>query len=503
MKVTIIFGGKAGQGPNLLSEVVSRGLLGAGYYVFYSREYESLIRGGHNYNILTFSDKPVYSNESQIDLLVCLDNNTKSIHKNQLKKSGIIIEGDKGNMFYAGSVFKILGLTLESLEQVLKKLDKYEELFDETKAGYNFEKRKIALEKTKNRFFNDELINGSQAIAKAAISSGLEFYYAYPMTPATPLMMELGQMQMNKNNKHKVIELESEIAVINASLGSRGVGSIAMIGSSGGGFDLMTEALSLAGMAEIPLVIYLAQRPGPSTGLPTYTGQGDLNLALYSGHGEFSRVVVAPGDLCESLEKTNECFTLSEKFGVPCILLGDKHLGESKSLVLEKPSINKVEKNKIWPAKFNSYEHDYNGIVTEDVKMINQKFEARMKKQKNIELEVSKLETYKILGNRNSKNVILFWGSVKGAVTDAVKDFGIDAKLVQILYLEPFPEKIKTELKDAKNIIIVENNSTSPLSNLITQKTQIKIEDKNKILKYDGRPFFSDLLAQEIKRRLK
>jgi len=502
MKITIIFGGKAGQGPNLLSEIVSQGLLIAGYYVFYSREYQSLIRGGHNYNILTFSDKPVSSNESKIDLLICLDDNTKKIHKSQLKKQGLVIEGEKGNLFYAGSVFKILGLKLEILEQTLKKMNKYDDFIDEAKAGYNFEKRKlIDLKPLKNNSL--DFMNGSQAIAEASLSSGLELYYAYPMTPATPLMMELGQMQLDKKSEHKVIELESEIAVINAALGSSMVGKIAMVGTSGGGFDLMTEALSLSGMAEIPLVIYLSSRPGPSTGLATYTGQGDLNLALYSGHGEFSRIVVAPGDIEETFEKTNECFALSEKFGIPCILLGDKHLGESKFITLKNPSIKKVFKKKNWPAKFNSYEHNSEGIAIEDIETINKNFEARIKKHKDIALEVSKLETYRVYGNKDSKNIILFWGSTKGAIIDAFSESGIDAKLIQLLYIEPFPEKIKEELKGAKKIIVIENNATSPLSNLLSEKTQNIIEDKNKILKYDGRPFFSDLLAQEIKRRIK
>jgi 2-oxoglutarate ferredoxin oxidoreductase subunit alpha len=500
MKINIIFGGKAGQGPNLLSEVVSQGLLASGYYVFYSREYESLIRGGHNYNTLTFSDNPVSSNEYKVDLLVCLDENTKKIHKNQLKKAGIIIEGEKGNLFYAGSVFKILGLELEVLEQTLKKMDKYNEFIDEAKTGYKFEKRKLISLTNPNNSFNN-FMNGNQAIALSAIDSGLDFYYAYPMTPATPLMMELGHMQLDKNNKHKVIELENEIAVINAALGSNMVGSIAMVGTSGGGFDLMTEALSLSGISEIPLVIYLAQRPGPSTGLPTYTGQGDLKMALNAGHGEFSRIVVAPGDIAESFEKTNECFILSEKFGIPCILLGDKHLGESKNVFIQ-PNLKKVEKKNIWPAKFNSYEHDKNGIVTEDIQIINKNFENRLEKQKKIALEVNKLETYKIYGNKDSKNIILFWGSTKGAIIDAVKDCKINAKIVQILYLEPFPEKIKSELSGVKNILVIENNATSPLSDLIAEKTQILINPKNKILKYDGRPFFSDNLGEEIKRRL-
>ena len=509
MKYNIVVGGKAGQGPNIVTDVISEGLLSKGYYVFYSRDYESLIRGGHNFNILSFSDEPVHSNISNIDVLVCLDENTEEIHKKNLNKNAIILDGPHGNMFFAGQVYKILGIEVEVLEKQMKKLKNYVENMKEALKGYNSERRMLGLPKVNPKAHSGlRFMNGSHAIALGAINSGLNIYYAYPMTPTTPVMMELGQMQLDKNNRHKVIELESEIAVINAALGSSLVGSKAMIGTSGGGFDLMTESLSLAGMAEIPLVIYLGQRPGPSTGVATYTSQGDLNLALHSGHGEFSRVVVAPGDPRESAEKISECFYLSQKYRIPCIFIGDKHLAESKQvfdnhleIIESKNSIVKLE-------RFNSYEADSakDKIATENSDIIRKNVEYRLKKAELIKKEVDALETYKIYGNKNSKNIILGWGSTKGAILDAMKELALekkDFKFVQIVYLEPFSLKISEELEKAKKIIVVENNSTSQLSRLITEKTQIIIEDKNKILRYDGRPFFSEELAKEIKRRLK
>jgi len=504
MKYTILFGGKAGQGPNMLSEVVSEGLINRGYYVFYSRDYQSLIRGGHNFNTLTFSDKPVHSNNSEINILVCLDDNTERVHKSGLNKKALILKGEKTNAYFAGVLFKLLGLDFRDLEHNFRNIKNFDSNIREARLGFNDEKRNLGLTKI-NSGASSKFMNGNQAIAKGAIASGLNFYYSYPMTPATPLMMELGQLELDKSNKHRAIEMESEISVINTALGSSLVGSKSMVGTSGGGFDLMTESLSLSGMAEIPIVIYLSQRPGPSTGVATYTSQADLNLARFSGHGEFSRVVIAPGDIKESAEKTSECFYLSQKFRIPCILIGDKHLGESKGTFEGDFKIIESPKSITKPERFNSYESDKNQnmIATEDAKVIAKNAEYRLKKHEEIGREAQVFEQHKVYGNKNSKNIILSWGSTKGAILDAIDDFNLDIKFIQVLYIEPFSTKIKEELKNSKKILVAENNSTSQLSKLMAEKTNIIIEDKNKILKYDGRPFFSDEIAQEILRRLK
>lgn len=506
VKYTIVFGGKAGQGPNILSEMVSVGLMNKGYYIFYSRDYQSLIRGGHNFNTLTFSDKPIHSNNSKIDMLICLDEETKKIHGEKLNKKTIILDGaEHGNMFFAGEIYKILEIDFKILENELKKLKHLEENLMDAKKGYDSEKRNLKIF-NKKELSNKYFMNGSQALAMGAINSGLDFYYAYPMTPATPVMMELGTMQLDKENKHKVIELENEIAVILGAMGSSVIGKKSMIGTSGGGFDLMTESLSFAGQAEIPLVIYLSQRPGPGTGVATHSSQGDLNLALHSGHGEFQRIVIAPSDNSESQEAINKAFYLSQKFRIPAIVLGDKHLAESKEIMQDKPKIIQVKNSITSPGRFNSYEHDRskNFIATEDTAVIKANFDRRIKKQKEIDKEVEKFETYKIYGNNNSKNLILFFGSVKGAILDALEDEKINARAMQILFVEPFSQKAIKEIRNHKGkILVVENNSTAQLARLIAEKTGIIIEDRNKILRYEGRPFFSDELAEEIKRRLK
>jgi len=261
----------------------------------------------------------------------------------------------------------------------------------------------------------------------------------------------------------------------------------------------MTEALSMAGMAEVPLVMYLAQRPGPSTGVPTYTGQGDLQMTRHSGHGEFPRLVLAPGDPKEAVEKTSEAFYFSQKYKVPCIIISDKHLAESFYTLDEKAKLVKSIKS-TFLKKYNSYEHTNEGIETDDADIVRKNAEARLKKAREIEKEARKFETYKIFGNKNSKNLIVSWGSTKGAILDAIS--GLNCKFLQVLYIEPFP-KIENELEKARKILVVENNASSPLSDLIAEKCLIKIKNENKILKYDARPFLGDELAVEIKRRLK
>jgi 2-oxoglutarate ferredoxin oxidoreductase subunit alpha len=493
MRYNILIGGEAGQGPNILTQVLGEGLVKNGNHVFYSRNYQSLIRGGHNFNILTFSEEPVWSNDSKIDILVCLDDKTEEIHKKNLRKDGIILKGNDSNMYYAGRIFKLFCLDFKLLEDRLKEIkNKFKENLYEAKKGYEEETKIVC--KIKKQKEDHIFLNGNQGISKGAVKSNINIYYAYPMTPATPIMSELAS-EKNVN----VIELENEIAVVNAAVGSSIVGKNVMVGTSGGGFDLMTEALSMTGIAEIPIVVYLSQRPGPGTGVATSTSQGDLNLALNFGHGEFSRIILAPGDPKEAQELTNQAFYLSQKYKIPSIILGDKHLAESFYTIHEKSSFIEI-KNKTPLIRYNSYEKDSIGSATENPEIIKKNIEKRNAKAKEIKIESEKFQNYKLFGKKDSKNLIVSWGSTKGVITDSIKN--LNCGFLQILYLEPFSDKIKKEILN-KNLILIENNATGPLSELITKKTGIFVEDKNKILKYDGNPFFADELNEEIRKRLK
>jgi len=504
MRFNILIGGEAGQGPNILTHTLGKALIRKGFYVFYYRDYASLIRGGHNFNVLTFSNDPVYSHDSEIDILVALDENTLKLHKNKLKKKSATLDGKGANMFFAGKLFKTLGLEFESLDKELKELKRrYDENIKESKEGYEHADQVFSLDipnvdeiiEGQDRFFR----NGSKAISEGAIKAGLDVYYAYPMTPATGVMGELAEKQIENN--HIVIELENELAVANAGVGSAITGAKTMVGTSGGGFDLMGETLSMAGMAGIPLVFYLAQRPGPGTNIATYQSQGDLDMARCSGHGEFCRVVFAPGDIKEAEELTAQAFYFSQRFQVPAIVLSDKHLAESfytmdwKPKIIASPKLTKL-------GRFNSYEKDSEGSATEDPEMVKRNVDFRNKKRILVEDAAKSFKGYKTFGNEDSENVIVAWGSTKGAILDVIKT-GIDAKFVQILHIEPFPKETIWKQLIGKNIILVENNSTGQLGELIKTKTGFNIPDKNKILKYDGRPFLKDELEKEISRRLR
>ena len=507
MRFNILVGGEAGQGPNILSHVLSRALVRKGFYVFYYRDYQSLIRGGHNFNIVTFSNEPVNSNDSKMNVLVALDTKDKqsetvNIHKKDLKKQGVILDGKGSNMFFAGRLFKILGIEFEFLDKELKELEKkYEENLEEAKKGYEIEEEMFELEEVnfvlenEDRFFR----NGGTGISEGAINAGVDVYYAYPMTPATSVMAELAEKQIENN--HMVIELENEIAVANAGVGSAITGAKTMVGTSGGGFDLMTETLSLTGIAEVPLVFYLAQRPGPGTGVATYQAQGDMKIALYGGHGEFQRVVLAPGDPKEAEELTTEAFYFSQAYKIPAIILSDKHLSESFYTTDGKPELTLSKKSTSF-GRYNSYEKGDEGFAVEDPKMVSNNILRRSKKNILIAEESQKFKQYKVFGNLDSENVIVGWGSTKGAILDVIAS-GIDCKFVQMLYLSPFPTKDLWRELIGKNLILVENNSTGQLGDLIKEKLGYKIPDKNKILKFNGRPFFRDELEEAIKRRMK
>jgi len=502
MRFNVLFGGKAGQGPNILTHILGKILIERGFYVFYSRDYESVIRGGHNFNVLTFSNEPVHSNDSNIDILVALDEETVEIHRKDTKKETILLSGKEENMYFAGKLFKVLGFEFALLEKELKEIKKrFEENIREAKRGYDEANQTFKMENIHSAECKEKRIfkNGSMGIADGAINSGMDIYYAYPMTPATPILWELAEKQIEKN--FLVLELENEIAVANAGIGSAITGAKTMVGTSGGGFDLMTEALSLTGIAGVPLVFYLSQRPGPATGMATYTGQGDMNIARHAGHGEFTRIVLAPGDAKECEELTSQAFYFSQKYKIPSIILSDKHISESFYTLDGKPRLTGSKK---WTnfGRYNSYEKNSQGSSTENPEIVKRNVDDRNKKRIFIEQESEIFERFKIFGKKDSENVIVSWGSPKGAIIDAIKYGEIDAKFVQILYIEPFPKEIWNELL-GKNIILVENNSTSPLNDLLKEKIGFNAPPKSIILRYDGRPFIRNELEIEIKKRLR
>ena len=511
MKLTILIGGKAGQGVNKVSQIISNILSKFGYFTFNYRDYPSLIRGGHNFNMLTISDEQIESHKSKTDILVALDQQTIQLHKQTLKEKNTIITDDKFkdegrnlNIAIAGALTKILGIPLEKLNKEIKSQFKnYNQSLKAAKKGFESQETKYQLKKLNNK---PTILSGNQAVAIGATNSKINLYIAYPMTPATNTMHELAKLSTISDKRQTtndliVFQAENEIAVANMAIGASFAGAKTLIGTSGGGFDLMGETLSMQGMSEIPLTIYLASRPGPGTGVPTYTSQADLDIALRAGHGEFPRIVVAPGNPTETIEKTSEALHLAEKFKTLSIILSDKHLAESEFSSTEKPSPTpKIEITRPLPGKElvknSSYEADRFGNTTESYTLTEQNANKRLKKYDDMKNYIDKnFEMIKIHGNKKSKNLIIGWGSTSGAIKDAIKD--LDAKFLQVLYCKPLSPKIKEELQAANKTILVECNVTGQLGRLIREKTGIKIQ--NRLLKYNGHPFHSDELNKLIK----
>ena len=192
----IVCGGEAGQGINVLASIIAKILSRSGFYTFTSREYESRIRGGHNSNTITFSSTPINSNPTQIDILIALDKNTENIHKSNLKQHTIILQPGKHNMYYAGEIAKIMNINFSILESELRQLKNFEENSKSAEQGYNEEKRTLNITAPQNKI--KYTMTGSEAFALGALSSGIDFYYSYPMTPAKRLSVELSKIQIGR-----------------------------------------------------------------------------------------------------------------------------------------------------------------------------------------------------------------------------------------------------------------------------------------------------------------
>tara|TARA_Y100000310_G_scaffold112803_1_gene111344 strand:+ start:3515 stop:5050 length:1536 start_codon:yes stop_codon:yes gene_type:complete len=511
MRLNILIGGKAGQGINKISEIISNILSKQGYFTFNYRNYPSLIRGGHNFNILSISDKQIASHESKLDGIITMDENTIPLHKSELKPTAFQIPpqgfedlGINLNVALAGALTKLLGVDKQILLEEIQTNLKNQESVKAAEKGYNSQKNQIiSLKKLNNKI---SILSGSKAVSIGAINSNINLYIAYPMTPATGVLHELASHAAASPN-FKIFQPESEIAAINSALGASFTGAKTMIGTSGGGFDLMSEAISFQGQSEIPLTIYLASRPGPGTGVPTYQAQADLDIALRAGHGEFPRIVIAPGDPIEAIEITNQAIYLAEKFSTLSIILSDKHLAESEFSSNKQPDTPlKIQIKRKIPqlngiVKASSYEHDNAGNTTESAEITKQNAENRIEKYNQIKKEIEKFQPIKIHGKKDSKNLIIGWGSTKGAILDATRE--LDCKFLQVIFLKPMSNKIKKHMQQAKNIILIENNLTGQLGRLIREKTGISIPPQNRILKYDARPFTSDELKLEIIKRIK
>jgi 2-oxoglutarate ferredoxin oxidoreductase subunit alpha len=567
MNYSIKIGGEAGQGIQTIGDTLARVFSRSGYHVFTHQDYESRIRGGHNFFQIRFSVKPITAAKEKIDILVALDKESIQQHANEISEIGQIIydsssvrqKYDKPNFLdipfislaiehgghkimantvATGAVLGMLGMDIDMLigtiKAALKK--KGDEVINANvkaaMAGYDFAAKQclrcsfsvtpLSVPKM--------LIGGNESIGLGAIASGCKFYAAYPMTPSTGIMNYIA----SKGKEYNIVveQAEDEIAAINMALGASFAGVRAMTGTSGGGFALMVEGLALSGMTETPVVIVLGQRPGPATGLPTRTEQGELQFAIYTAHGEFPRVVLAPGTPEQAFYLTNKAFDMAEKFQVPVIILTDQYLADSQ-WTFDGFDLNKVKykdyrlrgeafrnlkeykrhafvESGISPLGVpgeathlvvtDSDEHDEKGHIVEDaetrVKMVNKRL---FQKLPLIRQEIQPPFLY---GHHEPDIVLAGWGSTFGVMKEVVDALSEKNKAAMLHFSEiyPFPSTKEFDfikvLRDARVAVCIENNATSQFARLM--KTETGYTFTRTVNKYDGRPYTVDSLLGEI-----
>jgi 2-oxoglutarate ferredoxin oxidoreductase subunit alpha len=340
------------------------------------------------------------------------------------------------------------------------------------------------------------------------------------MSPSTGVATYLAQHA--KEFGIVVEQVEDEISAMNMVVGAWYAGARALASTSGGGFALMEEGVSLAGMLESPAVIHLAQRPAPATGLPTRTEQGDLFFALFSGHGEFPRAIFAPGTIEDAFYLTQRAFNLADKYQIPVFVLTDQYMLESHYNV---PSLDphrikperyvvetdsdykryKLTENGISPRGVPGYgkglvivdsdEHDEEGHITEDMDVRTSMVNKRLKKLELVSQEAIPPE---LIGNPDYKILVIAWGSNYNVVKEAMEKLRRD-DLAFLHFKQVYPLHSSTAdyLKKAEKTIIIENNATAQFANLIKLHTGISIG--RKILKYNGLPFFVEEVEAELK----
>ena len=561
--LNIVIGGEAGQGLVTIGELLAKTLVECGYEIVVTQSYQSRVRGGHNTFTIRTSNKKLVAPQEAIDLLIALNEETVQLHRGELSEKSFIVTDSSvkvdgipclavpysdltssryENVAALGVVTYLLGLDISVPSEVLhRKFGKKgaEVMAENRKAldsAYQWTSNELsrADQKTLNflklpstqRQSPRLILNGNEALALGALSAGVKFCSFYPMTPATSIAVTINQYAA----KMGVIveQAEDEIAAINMAMGAAFVGAPSLVTTSGGGFALMTEGVSLSGMTETPVVIMVGQRPGPATGLPTRTEQADLELVLYSGHGEFPRAVFAPGSVEECFHIARSAFELAERYQGPVFVLTDQFLADSHRAVVPfkveelsrvQPGTdpNQVEspyrryaitENGVSPRILpgfskhlvvaDSDEHEEDGHLTEDLSVRIRMVDKRMKKLDGLRNDVIP-PSYE--GDENPDLLLVCWGTTHGSVLEAATRLNSDGIKVSTLHFAQVWPLVADHfigyLKDAKQVVSIESNVTGQFARLIHRETGFQIPKK--ILRYDGLPITPEYILGELK----
>jgi len=560
-EISIVLCGEAGQGVQTVEHLLTNIAKLSGYHVFSGQEYMSRIRGGNNSTLLRISSKRVSAFVDRIDLLVPFSPGSVNHVRAKMSSDTVLLgekkifgteyEGDRaidlplsemanqvGGLLYlntvaVGLISGLLKVDQELLDRELRRhfsskdtptIDKN---IEAGRKGYTvgqdlLKTGKLRIDLQKNEQIRNEILmdGGVEALAMGAIAGGCNFVPFYPMSPSTGVATFMAQRA--KEFGIIVEQVEDEISAMNMAIGAWYAGARAMVSTSGGGFALMGEGLSLAGMLESPLVIHIGQRPGPATGLPTRTEQGDLLFALYAGHGEFPRAIFAPGTIEEAFYLTQKAFNLADRYQMPVFVLTDQYLLEShynipsldpyrvkleRFITETKPDYQRyrLTEDGISPRGVPSFgkglvlldsdEHDEEGHITEDLTLRSQMVQKRLRKLDQMKREVLPPE---LIGPPSYHTLVIGWGSNYPVIKEALERLEKpDVAFLHFKQVYPLHPDTAPCLRKAKRVILVENNATSQLGALIRLQTGFEIEKK--ILKYSGLPFSVEELEAGLK----
>jgi len=544
-ELSVLIGGKAGDGITNAGALIAQILNHSGYYVYMYTEYPSLIRGGHNFAIVRAAESQVSVHRNRVDFLLALDQKTIDLHRDICPECMVIVNADlvkpvpngqgisinailtaetapaiMGNSAMIGAFTKAGGVLWETVEEIFHShmTKGVEQNLRVARRAYDNVQTVRTIEPLHRPAL--PLITGNEAIGLGLVKAGLSAYVSYPMTPSSGILHFLADNADRFGLS--VIHPENEIAVILMALGFSYAGRRVAVGTSGGGFCLMTEGLSLAGMAEIPTVIVVSMRTGPSTGLPTYTGQSDLRFVLHAGQGEFPRLIVAPANATEAYYWSAIAMNLAWKYQIPAFVLSDKTLSEGMySFDPEKTGVVVAEETQNWDkrppyhryrdiptgisplafpgekdaiVKVNSYVHDESGITTESAEMVTLMTKKRLRKWAGLSDELNRYPAVNVRGAADESTVLLCWGSVLGSCEEVAST--LDLRVVQPVVLSPFPSaQLIKACTGATRVIAIEENATSQLAAL-AREHGTRVDET--ITKYDGRPFTPDELLTRV-----
>jgi 2-oxoglutarate/2-oxoacid ferredoxin oxidoreductase subunit alpha len=548
--LNIVISGAAGEGVQTIGDVLADTVSAHGYAVFTWQEYESRIRGGQNSYSIRIGETAVNAPLEMADILLALNDRALSKYAPLLKEDGTLLAeqqvrermiavpfnqiaqdelGDKifANTVALGALAATAGMELNGLRQTLKRqfADKGDRIVQANLAaaekGYRFARercRDMCPWQLPERIGQTFLIAGNEAIPIAAAHAGCRFIAAYPMTPSTGIITLLSREQQLGVFAEQA---EDEIAAINMAIGASFAGVRAMTATSGGGFALMVEGVSLAGMTETPVVIVLAQRPGPATGLPTRTAQGELLFAVNAGHGEFPKLVLAPSDPKDAFHKMVRAFDLADKYQIPVIVLTDQFLADSRFTIedfeLEKLTPTSYLANpsdmehyqryqstasgisaRLYPGQSrhlvgaDSDEHDAAGHITEDLtRTVVANVEKRITKLNNLKREIQPPEATLL---EDADVVLVGWGSSRAAIHEGcelLREAGVQAGALHFTELWPLPDY---SFPGGKRYWTVESNATGQLARLL--RSEYGLSFRGSLVRVDGLPLTGDYIRR-------